>query len=259
MAQIRNLRNFDEAGVSDAAVQVVINRLMDPAEIAKSKQFPYRFLSAYRNAPSLRWSYALERALDYSTVNVPKFTGKTLALVDTSGSMQREVSEKSAVRHVDIAVLFGMVFANRGANVDLHGFAGQWSWGGGGARVAFPHDLPAGGSVLPEIERFAARIGEVGHGTQTVEAVRQTFNGHDRVVIISDEQVWASSMGQLSTSVPANVPMYVINTSGTKISSIDTSQPNRFVVGGFSDKLFQMISLLERGKDAPWPWAVTTG
>ena len=61
MAQLRNLRNFDDAGVSDEVAGDVIARLTDAEQVAKSRQFPFRFLSAYRAAPSLRWAYPLER------------------------------------------------------------------------------------------------------------------------------------------------------------------------------------------------------
>ncbi|MFE6829238.1 TROVE domain-containing protein, partial [Streptomyces sp. NPDC057690] len=51
MALIRNLRNFDEAGVSDEAAEQVIKRLADPQQIAKSRQLPMRFYSAFNAAP----------------------------------------------------------------------------------------------------------------------------------------------------------------------------------------------------------------
>jgi hypothetical protein len=54
MALLRNLRNFDEAGVSDAVAAAAAAKLADPAEVTRSKQLPMRFLSAYRAAPSLR-------------------------------------------------------------------------------------------------------------------------------------------------------------------------------------------------------------
>lgn len=56
MALLRNLRNFDEAGVGDDAAERIIARLTDPDEVARSRQLPFRFYSAYRNAPSLRWA-----------------------------------------------------------------------------------------------------------------------------------------------------------------------------------------------------------
>ncbi|MET9731017.1 TROVE domain-containing protein [Streptomyces sp. NPDC006458] len=51
MALTRNLRNFDEAGVSDEAAEQVAARLADPEEVRRSRQFPYRFLSAYGRQP----------------------------------------------------------------------------------------------------------------------------------------------------------------------------------------------------------------
>ncbi|MGZ3142565.1 TROVE domain-containing protein [Lentzea chajnantorensis] len=50
MAAIRNLRNFDEAGVSDEVAAQVAARLADPGQVARSRQFPFRFLSAYEAA-----------------------------------------------------------------------------------------------------------------------------------------------------------------------------------------------------------------
>lgn len=87
MAMARNLRNFDEAGVPDAVVQQVIARFTDPEQVAKSRMFPFRWLAAYENAPSLRWGHALDQALTASLSNVPKLDGRTLVLIDTSASM----------------------------------------------------------------------------------------------------------------------------------------------------------------------------
>ncbi|GII04031.1 hypothetical protein Pta02_60390 [Planobispora takensis] len=52
----------------------------------------------------------------------------------------------------------------------------------------FRHDIRRGASVLKEMDRFCARIGEVGHGTQIAGSVRRAYAGHDRVVILSDMQ-----------------------------------------------------------------------
>jgi hypothetical protein len=84
MALIRNLRNFDQAGVPDEVAGNAARKLADPAEVARSRQFPFRFLSAYRAAQSLRWAYPLEKALNLSLANVPALPGKTLVLVDRS-------------------------------------------------------------------------------------------------------------------------------------------------------------------------------
>lgn len=247
MALIRNLRNFDEAGVSDEAAQLVISRLQDPEQIRKSRQFPYRFLSAYRAAPSLRWAHALERAMDASLANVPRFKGKSLVLVDTSGSMLSPVSDKSKVRHVDVGALVGVTLAARSVgDVDLVQFATT-------SRI---QRLPRAGSVLRGIEQIVSQVGQIGYGTNTVQAIQNYYNGHDRVIVVTDGQAfmaWGGG-GSVSGSVPADVPLFGIDTTGYSRSSIDTSKPNRYEIGGFSDKLFTMISLLDGKKSAKWPW-----
>ncbi|WP_413100295.1 TROVE domain-containing protein [Streptomyces sp. Inha503] len=266
MALLRNLRNFDQAGLPDAVAERVAARLADPAEVARSHQFPYRFLSAYRAAPSLRWGHALDRALTASTAAVPALPGRTLVLVDTSGSMQTQVSGRSQVRHVDVGALFGVALAHRGCQVDLVGFASGH----------FGHRLTPGGSVLRDIEAFCARIGEVGHGTETGAALRAAYRGHDRVVIVSDMQAFAEARRgrsvPVSEAVPARVPVFGVNTTGYAATSIDTGRPNRYEIGGFSDKLFTMVGLLSEGRGgyggghgghgghggrggrAVWPW-----
>jgi hypothetical protein len=257
MALTRNLRNFDEAGLPDSVAQQVCGRLMDAEQVRRSRQFPYRFLSAYRAAPSLRWGYALEQALLASTFNVPALPGRTLVLVDTSSSMSNGVSDKSTVRHVDVGALFAVALAARGCDVDLVGYADG----------AFRHDPVRGGSVLKQTDAFCARIGEVGHGTETVATLQAAYQGHDRVVIFSDMQAFhhpgrlrgytgRSGVPAVSVSeaVPAAVPMFGVNTAGYAQASIDTSQPNRYEIGGFSDKLFTMIGMLSRGRDVGWPW-----
>ncbi|WP_234320494.1 TROVE domain-containing protein [Streptomyces sp. SBT349] len=252
MALTRNLRNVDEAGVPDAVAERVTARLADPAEVRRSRQFPYRFLSAYRAAPSLRWGHGLERALAASTENIPALPGRTLVLVDTSASMGGRVSARSQVRHVDVGALFAVALAARGCDVDLVGYANS----------TFRHPLTPDGSVLRQAEAFCSRIGEVGHGTQTVAALRAAYAGHDRVVIVSDMQAFRypghgaheGAGVSVSEAIPPEVPMFGVNTSGYARASIDVGRPNRYEIAGFSDKLFTMIDLLGRGRDASWPW-----
>ncbi|QKV95920.1 TROVE domain-containing protein [Streptomyces sp. NA02950] len=255
MALLRNLRNFDQAGgtgLPDEVAERVAARLADPAEVARSRQFPYRFLSAYRAAPSLRWGHALDKALTAATTSVPKLPGRTLVLVDTSASMLSTVSGRSQVRHVDVGALFGVALAHRGCQVDLVGFASGH----------FTHRPATGGSALRGIEEFCARVGEVGHGTELAAALRNTYRDHDRVVVISDMQTFPFAADgpsvPASEAVPARVPVFGVDTTGYAASSIDTRRPGRYEIGGFSDKLFTMVGLLsEQGGGAGrpvWPW-----
>lgn len=115
MAKLRNLRNLDQAGVDDEAAERVAAQLADPVEVARSRQLPMRFLSAYRAAPSLRWAQPLERALGHSLAGIPALPGRTLVLIDTSGSMNAGFSRDGTLMRWDAAVVFGVALAVRAA------------------------------------------------------------------------------------------------------------------------------------------------
>lgn len=244
MALLRNLRGMDQAGVSDEVAEQVAARLADPAEVAASRQFPYRFWSAYKHAPSLRWAPALERALDAACGNVPALPGRTLVLVDVSGSMGATVSAKSKVTLAEVGALFGCVLAKRGQDVTLAGFA----------TGHFVHRFRPGGSALRETETFCGMIGKIGFGTETARALHACYNGHDRVVIITDEQTFGYRGGQVGDQVPAQVPVYAFNLGGYAPAMMAAGTGNRHELGGLSDAAFQAINLLERRRNAPWPW-----
>lgn len=251
MALIRNLRNMDEAGISKAHAKKVVEIIEDPERVAGSRQLPFRFLSAYHAAPSDRWKQALTEALDYSTANIPKLGGRTLVLVDTSASMERQLSDKSGVRYVDVAALFGVALARSASKVDLYGF-------GDGV---FKHELAYGGSVLGQTQQFVRRVGEAGHGTQIAASMQRTFAGHDRVVLFTDMQTMGRNaytfgygIGDVSSAVPANVPVYAWNLAGYEASMMPTGSGNRHEFGGFSDSAFSIMQTLEAGRDGRWPW-----
>jgi len=257
MAALRSLRNLDEAGLTDEDVAPVIARFSDPEQVRRSRQFPFRFLSAYLNAPSLRWGHALERALDASTGNVPELPGRTLILIDTSASMQMSVSRNSATTMVEAAALFGLATAIRNRDrADVYGFAdGQF-------RVRPQYRL----SVLKSVEAFARRIGEVGHGTRIAEAVGATYRGHDRVMVFTDMQTfparggWGGRVGggrgagEIAAAVPAHIPVYGFNLVGYRHSAMPAGHGNRHELGGLTDATFWLIPNIESGLASRWPW-----
>lgn len=247
MAQLRNLRNFDEAGVSKAVAAKVAARLADPAQVAKSRQLPFRFWSAYKQVSNDRWKVALGDALEAATANIPgELDGRTLVLVDTSGSMTTKVSDRSEVSYHEVGGLFGVAMAHRFGveNVDLYGFAD----------FAYEHRLRRGASVLTDVDAFYRTNGKAGYGTRIELSVKQAYKGHDRVVLFSDMQTWGSHYaGQASQLVPASVPFYAFNLAGYSTTVIPSGS-NRHQLGGFSDKTFGWMALAERGLSSGWPW-----
>jgi len=239
MALVRNLRNFDQAGVSDEVAAQVAARISDPAEVARSRQFPFRYLAAYQHAPSLRWSYPLEQALGHSLAHVPALPGRTLILVDRSGSMWARLSDRSELNRADAAAIFGTALALRAAQADLVEF------GTTSRRLPFRE----GESVLKILDRF----GDLG-GTDTTSAIRSHYRGQDRVLIVTDEQYAFNHHGDPTEQVPASVPVYTWNLAGYRAGHGPSGQANRHTFGGLGDAAFRMVPLLEAGRDADWPW-----
>lgn len=243
MATLRNLRNFEQAGVSPAVQNAVVAKLTDPEQVKRSKQFPFRFLSAYKHISSLKFQAACEEALDLSLANVPVLKGRSLVLVDCSGSMFPGFGarpDKDGNHRYELAALFGTALWKRavmaGEQADLVAF------GSSSQLVQFPK----GQSLLPAIKQFS----EMG-GTATAEAVQRWFDRHDRVVILTDEQ---TGTGRVDQVVPSTTPLYTFNLAGYRAGHGVSGVGTRHTFGGLSDKAFIMLSLLERGQSANWPF-----
>lgn len=240
MALLRNLRNFDEAGVGNVTAAEVSAKLADPEQVARSKQFPLRFLSAYRAAPSLRWGWALEQALEHSLANIPYLAGRTLILVDTSGSMHQGFSKDGTLMRWDAATLFGLAMARRCERADVISFSDR----------GIQFELLRGESVLKALERWRNTGYMIGGGTYTAQALRATFSAHDRVVLLTDEQSWGGDPGAV---IPATTPLFTWNLAGYQYAHGPGGR-YRHTFGGLSDKGFELIPLLEAGGEGRWPW-----
>lgn len=240
MALLRNLRNFDEAGIAGDMVAIVNAKLRDPSEVARSRQLPMRFLSAYRNVPSNRWAQALEEALDLCLKSVPTFTGRTLILIDTSGSMSGHMSGKSQLRRWDAAAVFGLALAARCEQVDVVSYAGTFK----------PFPQVKGESLLKSIARFEKGY-FINGGTATAAAVQKYYGGHDRVVILTDEQAHPNS--GVFRPVPADKMAITFNLAGYANAHAATGH-NRVTIGGLSDAAFTLLASLESRRQGMWPF-----
>lgn len=248
MALLRNLRNFDQAGVSDAVAEKIGARLADPEQVARSRQLPMRFLSAYNAAPSLRWGWHLEKALDASLANIPRLPGRTLILIDTSGSMHAGFSKDGSLHRWDAATMFGLALARRCEDTDIVSYSNH------GKRFR----LEAGESLLRALERWRKEGYFLAGGTNTAGAVRSTFAGHDRVVILTDEQAgsgWGVSSYGVDSMLPQLTPLYTFNLAGYQAGHAPSGTAYRHTFGGLTDACFKLIPLLESGRNATaWPW-----
>ena len=241
MALIRNIRNLDEAGVSDAEVAPAIARLMDAEQIARSRQLPYRFYSAFKAAPSLRWGHALEVALGHSLKNIPTLGGRTLILIDTSGSMSGGMlSANSKMTYQEVAGLFGIALGMKG-EADVYGWADR----------PFLFPMAKGSSVLGNLTAYMSKNGVAGHGTNLGAAFLGAYvpGKYARVVVISDMQIMSLGRGV----IPTDIPCYFFNLAGYASAAVET-KGMVYELGGLTDHTFKMITMLEAGQSGKWPW-----
>lgn len=270
MALLRNLRKLDEVGLKESDAKKIKKRLADPGEVAKSKQLPFRFYSAWMNVPTNRWKDALGAALNESLKNVPQVDGRSLILIDTSGSMeatmnpnrprssrsvfnastgQQEEMGSRSPRRVDAAALFGiaLAMANPG-QVDVYGFASE--------TMAVNNIVNSGKTILQVVDMFGKTIGRVGHGTEIQRAVTKTYNGQDRVFIFTDMQTmqgpWANR--DVAKAVPMDKHVYGFDLTGYQNTAIDTSKPTRHEMGGLGDYIFSNVPRIEAGAAEKWPF-----
>ena len=243
MALLRNLRNFDGANISREAQNYVTNFLQDPENVNRSKQLPFRFWSAYKNTNSLTYALAIERGLQESVNNIPTLSGRTLLMVDASGSMNGLMSNKSNITRGEAAAVFAGCVAvkNPTSLVCAYDYAEN--------TVGFQ----TGPSVLRMIETIKSV--HLGGGTETWPSTKVAWDHSgpfDRVIIFTDMQDHPTRGNDF---IPKNVPVYVWDLAGYQVSNIETGS-NRYLLSGMNDQMFKVMSLLENYKEDKWPWEI---
>jgi hypothetical protein len=241
MALVRNLRNFDQAGISEAAIEAVIAKITDAEQVARARLFPYQVWAAYKVAPSDNWKRALGRTLDLTVGNVPALDG-TLVVIDTSGSMQSPVSGRSTMQRVEVAAVMAMATAKRASNVDVVIYG----------RTNKLMKRLDGMSVLGGVANVVRSVGSVGHATYGHTAIARWFDPkrHQRAVIFTDDQQHDSGHVRLD-----HVPLiYTFNLAGYRPSALPSGELGRYTIGGFTDATFSVMKVLEDGRNATWPF-----
>lgn len=259
MALLRNLRNIIEAGVSDAALGAAFAQLTDPEAVAKSKQFPFRFLSAWKELSEIP-SYhghillaGLEQALGLSVVNVPVAPEEKIVIAcDVSGSMfGLPISARSKIRNVDIGMTLGVLLNSKCEQTIFGIFGDTWR------TVA----LDKGNTTLKNIalvERRANSVGFSTNGHKVADWIAETRTPVDRLMLFTDCQLWNSTpySGAMSRSwslVKEQNPgarLYIFDVAGHGAAPVQLDEPDVAMIAGWSDKVFDVLSALENGQAA---------
>ena len=247
MALLRNLRNILTANPKN--IQKVYDKLSDPVAVKKSRQLPFRFLSAYKSVNEIGTSKTfdmLETAIDASVENLPKIPGTTVIAIDVSGSMGSKVSEKSEVRCCDIAMLLGVIANRICDNAIVYTFDTSIN------QKAF--------STRSGIIYTVMNESHAGGGTNMDLPFLQMISDNvkaDRVIILSDNECnsgiswWRHKTVQTladeyRTKSGNNIWVHAIDLQGYGTQQF--AGPRTNIIAGWSEKVFDFIALAEQGE-----------
>jgi 60 kDa SS-A/Ro ribonucleoprotein len=213
LALLRNLRNFKQAGVAEELVLEAIGRMKT------GRVLPFRFIAAARHAP--QWEEALERAMLASVSEAPKLPGRTVLLVDVSGSMTAPLSRRSEMLRTDAAYGLAILLREIGEKVSVYSFSNKLV------------QVPARrGFAL----RDALDASQAHDGTYLGAALNHLEEKYDRLIVITDEQAHDQVPGPGGNGYLVNVASYKNGVGYGAWTHVD----------GWSEAVIEYIRELER-------------
>jgi len=247
MALLRNLRNFDKAGVD---LDPILARITDEKAIKYSKQLPYRFYSAYKEIDNQKIGRAIAQAFEKSITNVT-LGGSTAVLVDLSGSMTGSpVSERSKVTYAEVGAVLGAIAAKKANESVVIGCGSDAS-----IIKVNPDD-----TMITNIEKIVKA--DVGHATNAGLAFQVLTDNKikvDRIVLISDMQCYRSGGSsswwggsfvndewtKYQKTVNRNAYLYSLDVHSYGTRQTPNTSKNVILLNGWSDKVLDYMGLVE--------------
>jgi 60 kDa SS-A/Ro ribonucleoprotein len=165
LALLRNLRNMAEAQVDQQAIRDGLSRMKT------ERILPFRFIAAARYAPT--WEAELEQAMFRSLEGQPRLPGKTVLLVDVSGSMDAQLARRSEMHRNDAGYGLAVLLREIAGQVSVYSFSDHL--------VEVP---PRRGFAL----RDAINASQPHSGTYLGKALSGITEKYDRLIVITDEQ-----------------------------------------------------------------------
>jgi len=287
-----NLNNFLKYGVLGNAElrQKVENRLQNREEITKARQFPYQLLTAYLNLnPEIPQSVqaALEQAMEVAIENVPAIEGRVFVFPDISGSMHSPVTQSRGPRGhstktscVHVAALMAAAILRKNPEAQVIPFSDHLALPG--RRVQQRAYYFGNQTTMSEYPRLNPRdtvmtnariLSELPSGgtncSLTVNHLNDNNIPADTVILVSDYESWIDSThpygGRRGTELQKAWQRFKRHNKQAKLVCLDitpysTTQvkgagdPSILQVGGFSDTVFDVVSMFAKDGLSPAKW-----
>jgi|HubBroStandDraft_4_1064222.scaffolds.fasta_scaffold81775_1 60 kDa SS-A/Ro ribonucleoprotein len=179
MAILRNLRNIQQAGVSDAHINKIKLALTDPSWAKGAHRvLPFRYVAAARAAPM--FEPALDAALGATIAAMPMLKGRTVVMVDVSGSMDAQLSARSDMTRKDAAAALASVV--NAESLRVFSFADN-------LMEVPPRRGMAGVDAICRSQKGGTRLFDA------ILAINANVP-HDRLIVITDEQAFSGTAGR---------------------------------------------------------------
>ena len=185
LALLRNLRNMAEVKVDEPLLRSGLTAMKT------ERVLPFRFIAAARYAP--RWEAELEQAMFKSLEGQPKLPGKTVLLVDVSGSMQVQLSRRSEMHRNDAGYGLAVLLREIAQSVSIYSFSDNL--------VRIPN---RSGFAL----RDAINASQPHNGTYLGKALSGIDEKYDRLIVITDEQAHDAVPNPKARGYVINVASY---------------------------------------------------
>jgi 60 kDa SS-A/Ro ribonucleoprotein len=192
LALLRNLRNLREAGVDDSLVLEALGAM------STARVLPFRFLAAARYAP--QWEAQLEQAMLKSVAGQPKLPGRTIVLVDVSGSMTARLSRRSEMQRTDAA--YGLAVLLR----EIAEKASVFSFSDNLVEVPARRGFALRDAIDASQRHNGTYLGKAVEGLN--RRAEHPSERYDRLIVITDEQSHDSVPKPKGTGYVINVASY---------------------------------------------------
>ena len=270
MAMLRNLRNIILSGVKENIHKIVQRKISSVEDVKRSKQFPFRFLSAYsvldsieETAQEIAWSTTpnfekenlvsqykkcLDKAVQISAIhNVKPIKGSVLILFYCGADMEEHCSTKGLGRARTLREVAGLMslmimFSSEYSKIVYYNSTGV----GTGKRT------DTGGEILKHLSAFVEESTKKHYeiaGTITLPAfmarIIEKEIHYDTIIQISSDHRDLSNLVRMYRE-KVNLNLLYVNMTlkgkGAEFVNEYGSHRNDVYLSGFSDQMLQYIS-----------------